>query len=237
MIEFLVPVFNGYDLIRVGNPSDGGYLLPDDLKFLDSCLSIGCDSVWSFEKSLHFLTGTSSHILDEFDKKPHDLFSPHIYHSGLLGINNSPETITLKSFIEKCAFTTSTNLILQMDIEGAEYDILLDIEDDQLLKFRIIVIEFHDFKRVRAPEYLIEVVLPIFQKLANGFHLVHFHPNNCRGLFRFGKSFLPEVFEVTFHRKDRIKLLSKIERSLPHPFDYPNIVAKPDIVAIFRTYK
>lgn len=236
MIEFLIPVSNGHELVRVGNSSDGGYLLPDDLLSLDSCLSIGCDSAWSFEKSLYELTGTSSHLLDKLSKKPEDLTETHKFHDGLLGRKNFGDTINMESFVKECGLSTSRDLILQMDIEGAEYDILLDIEDRLLSQFRIVVIEFHDFKRTRQPNFLKEVVLPILIKLDKSFHLVHFHPNNCRNLFRLGKSFLPEVFEVTYHRRDRSRTPSPSRSCLPHALDYRNVETNRDIVAKFKTF-
>lgn len=39
---------------------------------------------------------------------------------------------------------SNNDLMLQMDIEGSEYEVLLDLDDDLLRRFRIMVIEFHD---------------------------------------------------------------------------------------------
>jgi FkbM family methyltransferase len=62
--------------------------------------------------------------------------------------NNSKEyaleTVSLESLIELMNSDDDID-ILKIDIEGAEYDILLNASDNALLKFKQITVEFHDF--------------------------------------------------------------------------------------------
>jgi len=39
-------------------------------------------------------------------------------------------------------------MLLHMDIEGAEYQIILDTPSDTIRKFRILVIDFHGFEKL-----------------------------------------------------------------------------------------
>ncbi len=54
------------------------------------------------------------------------------------------ETISLKSLIELMNVDGEID-ILKIDIEGAEYDVLLNASDADLRKFKQITVEFHDF--------------------------------------------------------------------------------------------
>lgn len=53
------------------------------------------------------------------------------------------ETITLTELIELMGEEIID--ILKVDIEGSEYDLLLNAKDEDLLRFRQITVEFHDF--------------------------------------------------------------------------------------------
>jgi hypothetical protein len=135
------PLNSGMPLIRLGAEGDGGYLVPDDLDGIEACFSPGVSSIAAFELAFAergipcFLADFSvdhapvTHSLIHFDKK-------------FLGITNDDIYIRIDDWVNEKS-PNSQNDILQMDIEGAEYEILFDISEDILKKFRIIIIEFH----------------------------------------------------------------------------------------------
>ncbi len=49
LIEKLYPCNVGFELIRLGPNTDGGYLVPDDLEEIEACFSPGVDQVSEFE--------------------------------------------------------------------------------------------------------------------------------------------------------------------------------------------
>ena len=51
--------------------------------------------------------------------------------------------------------------MLKMDIEGAEYASLLSLNEENLSRFRLIVIEFHDFHYVYQKELHKTIFEPI----------------------------------------------------------------------------
>jgi hypothetical protein len=55
---------------------------------------------------------------------------------------------------------SSDDLILQMDIEGAEWHVLLNVSRDTLRRFRIIVIELHDLERLMDKHAFVIIGLP-----------------------------------------------------------------------------
>ena len=232
-LRLIRPFVNGHELIRIGNYGDGGYLLPDDLLGINGCLSIGSNGEWSFERELFHTALIASHILDLEEAKPSDLDKNHFFHAGLLGIKNSAEYITLEKFLRKCNLNSAEELILKMDIESAEYEVLLDTSLDNLKKFRIMVIEFHYFSKSLNPNLLLSNFIKIFDKLNTIFDIVHFHPNNCEEVFRINKSHMPRVVEITFHRKDRAKILL-VNAKLPHSLDRANVPNRPEITPEWR---
>ena len=122
---------------------------------------------------------------------------------------------------------SNADLILQMDIEGAEYRVLLESSDEILNKFRIIVIEFHHLNRLFEMSGFDLIDLTI-RKLLKQFEIVHMHPNNCREpVVHYGFS-VPPVMEFTFLRKDRIKGIS-LGGVSPDRLDAPNVDGVNDV--------
>ena len=236
LISFLSPVLNGHKLVRIGPQGDGGYLLPDDFKGVTDCLSPGSNGEWEFETSLEHKYKIKSHILDELGKKPKGFREPHKFYAGFLGVSDGVGQISLQSFIASAELINDNNLILQMDIEGDEYDILDEVSELLLSKFRILVVEFHYFD-VMTNMNILNKTLSIFTKIDKHFDLVHLHPNNCCGVFNFGLSQVPRVFEVTWHRKDRALSSKKLAMPLTHYLDQDNVKSTPGVNVMFKPFK
>jgi hypothetical protein len=222
------PVLNGWPLVLVGGSKDGGYLLPADLSNIGRCMSAGCDMNWSFEKSLFSSFSITSSILDSEDKRPRDLDERHHYTPKWLGEQVDNKTITFDAWIEEFSFGTNLDLILQMDIEGFEWQAILDIDEKLLQRFRIMSIEFHGTQNFYNRRLLSKVYAPAIDKLLTYFDVVHVHPNNCCGLHKFGSIDFPNVFEVTFHRKDRTKEILGYA-DLPNALDVKNVESNAEI--------
>lgn len=111
--------------------------------------------------------------------------------------------MTLKSWLESSIGEANGDCILQMDIEGAEYECLLSTPSCVLRRFRIIVIEFHALDLIASKlGYLL--IARTFEHLAADFRIVHIHPNNCRKPVRVSGVEIHPVIEVTLLRQDRI---------------------------------
>ena len=63
LIRLFRPYDLGYDLIRVGDDKDGGYLIPNCLEDIKFCFSVGVDNKFSFEENL-FKRGIKSFLSD-----------------------------------------------------------------------------------------------------------------------------------------------------------------------------
>ena len=228
ILSKLRPVENGFELIRIGKNADGGYLIPNDLEGVKTCFSAGCNKDWDFEKDLEERFEIFSHIIDSEDKKPHDLTSGHTYTPKWLGPAKTKKTITFEQWVELCESKEKKEYVMQMDIEGYEWLTLLKIEEKLLLRFRILVIEFHGTRDLINKVHFNKVFKPTIAHLLKYFDPVHIHANNCCGTANFGELQFPVVFEVTFHRKDRA-INYEGYRKLPHVLDRANVPSNPEI--------
>ena len=225
LIKLLSPLDTGIPLLRLGGDHDGGYVVPDDLAGIDCCFSPGVSDVADFELSLAN-RGIRCFLADASVAGPpcsHPLFD---FEQVFLGSRNSSKVMTLETWVSrKPAFG---DLILQMDIEGAENDVLFDTPSSLLRRFRIMVIEFHGLERLRCPDYLAYFRL-LLEKVSRDFRVCHVHPNNCHRPVVIHGIEVPRIIEVSFLRKDR-GTRSSPRSDFPHPLDRPNVPGLPDVV-------
>lgn len=116
-----------------------------------------------------------------------------------------------------------------MDIEGAEFRVLLDTSPALLERCRIIVVEFHSMEQVFC-RYSRRQIKAVFDKLIYNHDVVHIHPNNYGGIVsRLGYE-VPPLIEVTLLRRDRNAAPHLLIAGFPHALDadclgkYPHVV-------------
>jgi hypothetical protein len=218
LLAKLQPFSTGYELIRVGPEGDGGYLIPNVLDGITACYSPGVEEIAGFELELAN-KGVRCFLAD------YSVDGPPLEHENIyfekkyLGSYNDQIYTTLESWIDKTS-NSPDDLILQMDIEGAEYEIILNTESDILSRFRIIVIEFH-FLDLISNIFAYELVNNTFNKILKNFEVVHIHPNNSEKMVKIRGIEIPPFLEVTFLRNDYVKSRDKIQ-TLPNSMDRPN---------------
>jgi len=222
VIKALRPVKTKYPLIRVGGQNDGGYLIPDDLSGISTCFSPGVDVTASFEKDL-VCRGILSHLADASVDAPPDGFRMLSFEKKFLGPFTDGDYMSLDFWVKNKA--PEGDLILQMDIEGAEYQTILATPLETLRRFRIIAMEVHNAQHWFNP-LAWDTMQTFFGKLLADFHVVHIHPNNNCPFIQYEDVLFPTVFELTLLRKDRAAPEGFAE--LPHPLDQPNVTDKPD---------
>jgi hypothetical protein len=211
---------SGISLIRLGGDHDGGYLVPDDLEGIQYSFSPGVSNIANFEFDC-LQRGIISFLADySVDKPPLNLPGCQ-FVKKFVGAYNNDTTITLEKWIrESLPPGHKEDLMMQMDIEGAEYETLLATPDSILEKFRILLVEFHNFHHLdNKPHY--NLVNATIEKIRERFEPVHLHANNYEKVANVNGVLMPNVIEVTFLRKDRVKE-NKGLRALPHVLDLPN---------------
>lgn len=235
---FLRPKPSPVPLIRIGGNRDGAYLLPDDLDGIEACFSPGVNNIKHFEDELLERFGIMSHMCD-FTSDAARLATPlaegrQTFQKKWLDLPGTPDAITLEDWVRDLA-PGSADLLLQMDIEGAEYRNLLDAPPEVLRRFRVIVMELHGLKKLNDPGAMATVFLPLFDKLGADFDCVHAHPNNCASAIHLAPLDVqvPPTLELTLLRKDRVSAVDSTRRvapQIPHPLDIVrNVRLKPPL--------
>lgn len=210
------PVTTEFDLVRIGGSNDGGYLVPNDLSGVKYCFSPGVDISSSFEYDLHKNFNIQSFLSDYSVDKPAIDCSGFKFQKKFLDSKTDIINDTLSDWINK--EKNNNEMILQMDIEGFEYDVLIETSRDILKKFRIILIEFHQFDQIFS-QYGFKMIKSIFDKLNLDFYIVHIHPNKCCGVSETQGLKIPNTIEYTFIRKDRVGSI-KNTKQFPHKLDH-----------------
>lgn len=229
-INLWVPTACAHPLIRIGGEGDGAYLVPDDLLSIDACFSPGVSNLIKFEQELADRYSIPSYMCDaSVDERQLEIDrSLHHFMPMWLGGYDGENTLTLDSWVAQSDYNESNNLLLQMDIEGAEYLSLMATSDSVLARFRIAVIEFHWLGKLQSSRFLNTRFLPTLQKLSRHFDCVHAHANNCCGTTLIAGIEVPNVIEITYIRKDCNSPLH--QPLLPHPLDILNVPSKPAIL-------
>lgn len=224
-LRSVFPVSTEHALIRVGGESDGGYLIPDDLIGVRTCFSPGVSDNAGFEEALAE-RGIRSFMADYSVQGPPVENALFHFEKKYLGSRNDESLTTLQSWVERNA-PNESEMVLQMDIEGAEYAVLLSTPPEILKRFRIIIIEFHGVDTL-AERRGLELISMAFERLLGDFDVAHAHVNNCAEVISYAGFDLPPVMEFTFHRKDRSRSRKPTLR-FPHPLDQACVPGLKDV--------
>ena len=189
----------GMSKLRVGNPTgDGGYVMVDSFHGVSAALSIGIgDNVsWDFDVASRGI---------EIFQYDHTLSSPPPshpkFHFQAIGVaRNTSEDGRFRSLTTMVSeIPDAGDLILKMDVEGAEWSALSSNLKNILERFSQMVIEVHwpfsGTSRARLRR------LRTLRKLNKTHRVVHLHANNWGDVASLEGVNIPNVIEITYLRK------------------------------------
>ena len=213
-------------LERFGGRKDGAYLVPLDLRGVVACFSAGADNRKKFEDDLLRKHKMRSHIAD-YSSDLERFRTPFIpgnqtFTKKWIDVEDRPDSIRLGEWVDKHEPTGSGDLLLQMDIEGAEYRVIGGSPSELLARFRVIVIELHDIHKSLSPIEENSEMANLISRLSPTFAVVHCRANNCAEVKELeGTGILvPDVMEFTLIRRDRLQEGNggiQIAPRVPHP--------------------
>lgn len=227
LLQQLKPVVTDRPLIRIGADGDGGYLAPDDLEGISVAVSPGVSvtvdfDLWMAER------GAEIYMADASVNGPPEANPKFHFYKKFLDVFEDDNNMRLDTLCAEISPEHEGDRILQIDIEGAEYRVLMDASDEVLKSFRIILVEFHHLDRLFA-KFPFLSIKAVFDKLQRHFHIVHIHPNNVSGPTCRNDLEIPPVMEFTFYRKDRATIVPGARAAIPHPLDSDNLPGLPAI--------
>jgi hypothetical protein len=217
----LSPLRAPNELIRLGPDGDGGYLVPDDLAGIEACFSPGVSNVAGFELDCA-KRGMKVFMADASVDGPPIAHPSFRFIQKFIGGSSEGDFISLEDWVKKEVGHTPGDLLLQMDIEGFEYQSVLAAPDSILERFRIMVIEFHDMEFLfSAPIFPFQRLA--FEKILRSHVCVHIHPNNFCTPITVGDLESLQMAEFTFLRRDRMTIPNpSFANRFPHPLDRDN---------------
>jgi hypothetical protein len=213
--------------VRIGGPYDGGYVMVDDFGSAKVAISIGIGHDVSWDRDI-----TARGIrVTQFD---HTVDAPPISDENIsfikkriVDISKHADEVTLGRILQFEGYQNDRNIILKMDIEGDEWQVLDSISNVDLARFRQIVVEFHWLRNFSADDWSARAIR-VVRKLTQYHSVVHFHGNNVAGFAILGGIAFPNVFELTFLRRDGLDF-SRSLQTWPTELDAPNCPERADL--------
>lgn len=215
-------------LIRVGNPFDGGYIMANTFSSNDIAYSFGISNDVSWDLDIAKL-GIPVYMYDHtISNLPMEHKNFHWKQIGICGNETHANLQQMGELLQENKHTEHQNIILKMDVEGAEWDFLNNVSIDILSQFSQIVFEFHGFLK---PEHTYAIYTAL-KKLNITHQAIYCHANNhggCPYIYSSKqKLILPKALEVTYLRKNDWQF-EESTRIFPGELDRPCNKKRPDI--------
>lgn len=216
LIGKMHPVNTQHPLIRLGAAGDGGYLVPDDLEGIEALFSPGVDYNSAFEMDCAN-RGMEVFMADHSVDGPAGKHPKFHFTKKFVGSFSDDTFTSMDDWVVSAGLSRSSDLLLQMDIEGFEYETLFSMPTSLMSRFRIIVLELHKLENLYSAAFW-PVLSRCLLKLLHTHACVHIHPNNMAPSVKRGDIEIPWFCEFTFYRRDRIAR-SEYATVFPHPLD------------------
>jgi hypothetical protein len=199
LLRMTAPPPQTHNLVRRGPQGDGGYFVPELEIPFDYVFSPGVGGEMGFD--MEFANaGVPVFQIDGSIAAPPEEHRKIEFKSLFLKPVSIGDGITLEDWVTECAPDMKFGL-LQLDVEGAEYEAILSSSKSLLGRFASIIIELHSLERIGAP-LSGDMILSTLAKLLESHAVVFRSVNNNGEWFRRGGIEHPSTIEVTYIRKD-----------------------------------
>jgi len=225
-------VYNFDKKVRCGSNCDGGYVFAELDGEYDCYISAGISNEESFSRDFINKYKMSKNNSYGFDGTINDY--PYHYTKNIQFIKKNINYYNDEKNTDLSFLTSQyNNIFLKMDIEGGEYNWLLQTDETQLNKFKQIVIEVHGITN-NGWNCKYDDKVKCLVKLAKTHYILHAHGNNLGPVV----SNIPDVIELTYVNKNYFNSIPEMnKRSLPiKNLDFPNGGSK-DINLNFYPFK
>lgn len=213
MKEIILPKKVKTELIRLGNPHDGGYAIEiGTLERVDALYSYGVGNNLTFEVDFWNKTQKPVFIFD------HTVDDPKI--PNLIFKKEGLAAIPKEGYNNFINCNKHKNVLLKMDIEGSEVNWIKETNFN--LPVDTLIIEFHNLPQD----------LPFIQKIKEHYNIVWIHGNNAGKII----DGFPTILEVTFVKKSLNIFNGCAKNKYPLKIDSPNLPQSDDLEIDFRPF-
>lgn len=215
----------GQELVRIGSSHDGGYIMLDDFSGgIAYSFGIANEVSWDSDMtSRGYDVFMYDHTIDGLpEEKPH-------FHWSKLGIadgvTRDDRLKTLEELISRNGHEGKRDMILKMDVEGAEWGFLESVKPETLSQFSQITFEIHSIINPSNPELLLNGL----RKLNNTHQLVHLHANNLSCYITAGGKTFCNDLEASYVLRSKYTFVPDYDVNLPLKLDTPNEPESPEL--------
>jgi len=190
LVRSLVPEgAEGLELIRVGGPGDGGYVMLDSFDVVGALsFGVGRDISWDRDVASR---GVPVHAFDHTVRALPEVAPGVTFHREGLGVQ--PRCRPLAVHLER-TFPVG-DMLLKVDIEGGEWDALTGAD---LSRFSQVIVEWHHLDGAMYSDQSLRVLENLYRSHAP----VHVHANNYDSMFRADRYWFASTIEATYVRRD-----------------------------------
>ena len=215
-----------FGLVRVGQNKDGGYVMLDDFSAGGIAYSFGIANDVSWDKDMvsrGYDVFMYDHTIDRLPEK-----NSHFHWSKLGiadGVTKDERLKTLEELISVNHHEDRQNMILKMDVEGAEWGFFENVKSETLAKFSQMTLEIHDMINPSDSERTLNAL----RKINETHQLVHLHANNIVNYITIGGKNFCSSLEVSYVLRSKYKFIENYDVNLPLDIDMPCINGLPEI--------
>jgi hypothetical protein len=186
--------------VRIGGKRDGGYVMLDPGRGgVAYSFGVSVYAPWDIEMASK-RNFTVYQYDGSVDKSPDA--HPNIYfHKFYIDSNPMPpnDRKNLNQIFDDLKHHEENDIILQIDIEGAEWDFFETITPEHISKFKQIIVEFHG---CHPDAEIFDRYLRVISKINQTHQSIHLHCNSVGSVTCFPNMFLfARTFEISYARK------------------------------------
>lgn len=222
---------DGIEMVRVGGERDGGYVMLDTLRppavTAAYSFGVGHDVSWDVAVAAR---GIDLFLYDHTVKRlPVPVPRATFFRTGIRGRKPVSGQKTVAEVLADNGHAGRRDLVLKMDIEGAEWPVLEEVSSETLESFAQIVIEYHGMGEALEPEGYGRLHAAL-EKLTRTHQPIHVHGNCYNVPVWIGGLVLPQVLEVSYVRRaDHAGKFVPREEVFPTELDRSNLPHIPDL--------
>ncbi len=224
----------GFPFVRLGRPThDGGYTMVDDFiqgggHGIAYSFGIKDDVTWDLDAVSR---GYEVFQYDmTIDALPINNEHFHFFREGIGAVKDTEKSLdTLENFVIRNGHVEEKNMILKMDVEGAEWGFIQTVPSGFLNRFDQMVFEFHNLIQ---PKSFIDmaVTIELLKKINETHTLVHLHGNNNGAHLSIENvGTFPDTLELTYLLTEKYSFVDDENIFLPLESDRPCHPAVPEI--------
>lgn len=213
--------------VRIGGANDGGYVMVDRGLDNTSVYNFGIGNEVTWDQAMAERGNTVYQFDHTIDVPPPVVGSTAFTRKGL-GAYSDDSFVSLSDALSANGDNDRSDLVLNIDIEGGEWDILPNLSPHELTPFTQIVMELHGLLNAIVDSKFRTRVYESLRVLYATHQLVHVHANNWGAHAMANGVFGYDVLEVTLVRKTDWEFIECDER-FPRDQDRPNCPHRPEL--------